>query len=281
MDITDQKSAKPLSVYYMGNSTTVACQSDQRFSYCTYTPKGWSQETAHEYRLLVVVHGSDRAFQEIRQEFVPLAETRKLIILSPLFPSGIGCASDTDGYKYIEFQGIRFDHILLDMVAETARRYGIDVKKFSLFGFSGGAHFAHRLFYLHPERLTALSVAAPGSVTLLNHPSPWWVGTGDFENRFGKKLDLKAMQRVRTQLLVGDQDLKNSLIIHAPDSPTWVEGANDAGKTRVERLNTLYNNWKVHGLDAEFTLLRGIGHKLSPLAGAARKWFEGQLEPKT
>lgn len=277
MGITGQKSIKPLSVYYMGNSTTIACQSDQRFSYCTYTPEDWTPETAHEYRLLVVVHGSDRAFQDTRQAFVSLAETLNLIILSPLFPSGIGNASDTDGYKYIEFQGIRFDHILIDMIDETAKRYGVDTAKFSLFGFSGGAHFAHRFFYLHPERLTALSVAAPGSVTLLNHPSPWWVGTGDFEKRFGKKLDFKAMKGVYTQLLVGDQDLKNSLIIHTPGSPTWVEGANDAGNTRVERLHALHSNWQKHGLDAEFTLLPDVGHTLAPLAKDACRWLKSIL----
>ena len=46
------------------------------------------------------------------------------------------------------------------------------------FGFSGGAQFAHRFLYIHPGRLRAVSLGAPGLVTMLDETRAWWVGTG-------------------------------------------------------------------------------------------------------
>ena len=36
-------------------------------------------------------------------------------------------------------------------------------QRFALFGYSGGGHFVHRFFMLHPQRLWALSIGAPAA----------------------------------------------------------------------------------------------------------------------
>ncbi|MFC3053244.1 alpha/beta hydrolase [Kordiimonas pumila] len=269
-----KSSVQPLSSYYLDDSTTIACQADQRFSYCTYTPKSWSPETASEFRLLVVVHGSDRAHHAIRKQFVAVAEEQKLIVLSPLFPTGVGDPSDTDNYKYIIFQNLRFDQILLSMVDEVIKRYDMPSANFALFGFSGGAHFAHRFFYLHPERLLALSVASPGSVTRIDDTHDWWVGTKDFASIFGAPIDLATLQKVATQLVVGESDIDTKHITHCPSSPHWIKGANDAGKNRVERLKALHKNWQENGLKSELTILPKVAHTLQPLAQCAADFFK-------
>lgn len=268
---------EPSACYYTLCSPTVACQSDPRFSYCTYLPKAWTPETAHTYRLLVVVHGSDRVHQHTRDMFIDLAEEKNLVILAPLFPCGIDDPADTDGYKYIQFGDIRFDHLLLDMVRETEIRFSGNFEKFAIFGFSGGAHFAHRFFYIHPERLSALSVAAPGSVTLLDDTSSWWVGTGDFQEKFGKPLDLTVMRNIPAQLIVGAKDNAKDLVTNSRDRANWMEGSDTAGSTRVDRLKTLYKNWQESDLQVELCLVADTGHDLPPLVQQAHTFFSQTL----
>jgi len=262
-----------LSGYYLGASTTIACQHDQRFSFCTYAPRSILKDGPEGYRLLVAVHSSDRDYQDIRMQFADLAEKEKLIVLAPLFPSGIADRQDNDNYKYIAYRDIRFDLLLLQMIEEAATLYGINVDRFALFGFSGGAHFAHRFFYLHPDRLSAVSIAAPGSVTILDQGQDWWVGTRNMEDLFGKSLDLAAMRQVPAQLLVGREDTNTDAITHRPGRGKWMPGANDAGVTRIDRLHTLYKNWQAQDLAVSLEEIPGAGHDCRPLVAPAVRFF--------
>ncbi|MDB5359229.1 MAG: hydrolase [Rhodospirillales bacterium] len=50
---------------------------------------------------------------------------------------------------------------------------------------------------LHPDRLWAASIGAPGSVTLLDLTRDWWVGTRDVQARFGIAVDPDTMAKVQ------------------------------------------------------------------------------------
>lgn len=263
-----------LSVYDLGRTPSTAVALDQRFSYCLYVPRTARADTS---RVLVAVHGTERGNQGMRDLFIPLAEKLGLIVLAPLFPCGIHDPLDRDNYKYIAYRDIRFDHILLGMVDEVARRYGFENGRFSLFGFSGGAHFVHRFFYLHPRRLEAVSICSPGSPTLLDPARPWWTGVSDMEQRFGRPLDLDAMRAVRVHLAVGRDDLDSREITHQPGGPHWMEGANDAGCTRVERLHSLDASLRDAGIETQFDLLPGVRHERDRLAESAIGFFETAL----
>lgn len=89
------------------------------------------------------------------------------------------------------------------MIDEVAGRYGVNAERFLLYGYSGGGHFAHRFFYLHPERLKAVSIGAPGSVTLPDENHDYWVGCRNLEALFGKRLDIPAMRTVPVHQVVG------------------------------------------------------------------------------
>ena len=149
-----------------------------------------------------------------------------------LFPAGIIDPGDLHNYKRILYKDIRYDHILLSMVQEAGENIGMVWDKFYLQGFSGGGQFVHRFFYLHPQHLKAVSIGAPGNVTLLDDDRPWWVGGGDFKEKFGWNPDLSAMRRVAVHMIVGEQDTDTWEITFKPDWPTWVEGANDAGENK-------------------------------------------------
>ncbi len=265
--------------YDIGRTPSTACRIDQRFSYCLYVPVRLVEKPAFGGRILAVIHGTDRGNQAMRDLFIPYAEATDSIILAPLFPCGIGEAGERDNYKYIDYQGIRFDRLLLDMVAEVASRYSVDADRFDLFGFSGGAHFAHRFLYLYPNRLRAVSIGAPGSPTLLDMSRRWWVGVADMEERFGVPLNLGAMRQVSIHLAVGLDDTDTWEITHMPGSRHWMEGANDTGRTRVERLHKLAENLRAHDLNVQLDVIAGVRHARDALATAAVTFLQGLAGP--
>jgi len=257
-----------LSGYRLGRTTSFACIADQRFSYCLYVPPGYAKQSSPA-RLLVAVHDTLRNNQALRDLFSEYAERTNTIVVAPLFPADIVVADDLDNYKYLEFGGIRFDRVLIAMVEEVAARYGVDGSRFALFGFSGGAHFAHRFLYVHPGRLEAVVAGAPGSVTLPTDEYPWWPGLANFPAIFGGPVRWDLVREVPIHLVVGAEDVDPRGIVHSEDHPRWIEGANAAGGNRVERLRTLHAHFEKRGAKATFEALPGVSHQVGPIVGAA------------
>ena len=175
---------------------------------------------------------------------------------------GLGVRGDgaRSGYKYMEEGNIRYDRLLLAMVDEVAAKYDQTWDQFAIFGFSGGGHFAHRFAILHPGKLWAASIGAPGAVTLLDPTRDWWVGIRDLKARFGIDFDAQALAKVPVQMLVGDADLETWEITHRPGGSYWMEGANDAGRTRPERIETLRASFQAAGVDGRLEILPGVSH---------------------
>ena len=257
---------------WTGKTTVFASQHDQRFSYCLYVPDSLGPDPAP---LVVVQHGSERNFLLYRDHLAGFADEHRAVVLAPLFPAGIDDPDDVHNFKFIDYHGIRFDRALLAMVDEVAARFPVDVSRFYLHGFSGGGQFAHRFFYLHPDRLAGLSVGAPGRVTLIDDATPWWLGTADLEQVFGQGLDLEAARRVPVLMVVGEDDVDTWEINNVGDS-NWLDGAERAGETRIDRLRTLERNWTGHGIDVRFALVPGVAHRGSLVLPAVREFF-GEL----
>jgi len=119
-----------------GRTPLFACQADQRFSYCLYVPR--DIDTSHRHPLLVSVHGTERSVQSYRDAFADLADAQQCIVLAPLFPAAVDDPNDFHNYKLIDYRGIRFDRLLLEMVTEVGVRWPAATDKFYLHGFSGG-----------------------------------------------------------------------------------------------------------------------------------------------
>jgi len=264
--------------YRLRATPTFASSTDPRLSYCLYVPPAYADSSRADCRLLIAVHGTDRGHQRLRDLFAEFAEHHNCIVLAPLFPAGIGDTEDLDNYKYIRYRDLKFDDALLAMVAEVETRYRLPRRRLLMFGFSGGAHFAHRFGYIHPERLAALSIAAPGSVTLPDESIPWWVGLGGFEDLFGHTPDIESFREVPMQLLVGANDTNTFEITHAPGSAHWMDGANVAGRTRIERLRTLHTALARLGTRAALETIDGVGHQVEPLTRAAQPFLAQTLE---
>lgn len=249
-----------LSYYHFGRTTMFACRADQRFSYCLYVPESYDEAASQTYPLAVVVHGTDRTAQAYRDLFADFAEAQQCIVLAPLFPAGVIEPGELSSYKFIAFHDIRFDHLLLAMIDEVAALYRIEADRFLLHGFSGGGHFAHRFFYLHPQRLLGVSVGAPGMVTLLDRDRDWWVGVRDLEARFGIALDEAAMRHVPVQMVVGAEDTETWEIAIAPGSPLWMAGADLAGANRQDRMRALKASFERVGIGVRHDVVPGVAH---------------------
>lgn len=262
-----------LTPYDFGRTTVYACRSDPRFSWCAYVPESYRAEADDRYALIVAVHGTGRGMTLYRDAFAQFAERRRAIILAPLFPAGITAPGELSSYKWLRRDGIHYDAVLLAMVEEVRTRYRIAGDRFALFGFSGGGHFAHRFFYLHPDRLSAVSIGAPGIVTLLDRDRDFWVGVRNFEAVFGKPLDLAAMRGVPVQMVIGGADTETWEITVRPGSDWWMHDAGLAGPDRIARLQALKRSFEAEGIAVRHDVVPGIAHQVGPLIPAVEAFF--------
>lgn len=276
---TAEATARARAIYDLGPTALFASKADPRFHYCLYVPPQVGRGAKVD--LLVAVHGTTRtSFLEFRDGFAEFGRWNDVAVLCPVFPVGVRGDGARSGYKYMQEGDIRYDRVLLDMVAETAAKYGQDWSRFAVFGYSGGGHFAHRMAILHPDKLWAASIGAPGSVTLLDPTRDWWVGIRDLKARFGIDFDRAALAKVPVQMVVGDADLETWEITHQPGSAYWMEGANDAGRTRPERLKALAESFRAAGVDVQLDILPGISHDRMKVLGKVKDFLAGVLAAK-
>jgi len=273
---TSEKQQRGSALYDYGNTILYASRHDPRFSWCLYVPPD-IHEPGPAPELIVSMHGTGRNVTDYRNWFSDFGRWNRCVVLAPLFPAGVRGDGDRDGYKYIQEGEIRYDEVLLAMVAEVEERYGLRFPRFALWGFSGGGHFAHRFLLLHPRRLWAVSIGAPGSVTLLDPDRDWWVGTRDMQRLFGIAPDIAAMRRVAVHMAVGGADRETWEITHRPGTRHWMEGANDAGATRPDRLETLRRNLAAHGIEAQFDIVPGVAHDGARVVTKAQDFFARTL----
>jgi pimeloyl-ACP methyl ester carboxylesterase len=261
-----------------------ASKVDARFSYMAYVPHDYDEKGTKTYSLLVLVHGTERWPHAYLQHNADFADQHDLIMLAPLFPVGTHGNKDLENYKLIDYKGTRYDLILLSMVDEVASKYRLDGNKFSLFGFSGGGHFAHRFFYLHPHRLKALSIGAPGMVTFIDDESDWWVGTRDLYWKFNSRLNLGAMSKVEVQMVIGELDTESWEDEIEKSSPYYmgedVPGAtyNSAGKNRQDKMRNLKQNYEDHGIEVRMDVVADAGHDETLMFPALQEFLGEFLE---
>ena len=259
-----ERSRSKVSPFLFGRTSFIAYGADPRFSYCLYVPDQIRQ-------VCVYVHGTYRDAAFYRDQLTDFAARNQVLLVCPLFPAGLIEPQDVENYKLLRYQDIRYDQILLGMLDEISGRYAVNVDRFMLGGFSGGAQFAHRFAYFHAERLSALSLAAPGRVTLLDESLDWWSGVRDAEQLVGRALDIAALRALPIQLLVGENDDDDITI--AEGDPWWTPGANLAGATRRERLDSLYRQYQRLGCKAALEVIEGCGHEWQPLREATARFF--------
>lgn len=202
-----------------------------------------------------------------------LADRTGSAVLAPLFPTGVGGdPNETHNYKLLAYAGIRYDLILLAMLDEVAARWpGIETRKVFLVGFSGGGQFALRFFYLHPRRVQAVSVGAPGVVTRLDRGLAWPRGIQGAEDLFGGlSVDVAALSEVaHVQLIVGGDDVGDvgggllQWFRERSGGSDAISQALGSSKlpTRRDALESLNREFHEAGISSSFVVVDGVAHE--------------------
>lgn len=245
--------------YHRGKTTVFTCKEDPRFSFCLYVPPTLDTlDTAPE--LVVCVHGSFRNFMHNRDAYADFALWNHCVILAPLFPVGPCGDGNRFGYMMLKEADIRYDQLLLAMVEQVSAMLQCSFPEFALCGYSGGGQFANRFGLLHPERLWALSIGAPGAVTLLDTTQSWWLGVADIDEQFGLVLNARALQTLPVHMVVGEADIETWEIHFQPGHPLFLDGANEVGFTRIDRLKALRDSFVAAGVQVCFDVLPNVPH---------------------
>ncbi|PXY18816.1 alpha/beta fold hydrolase [Prauserella muralis] len=242
-----------------------AAPGEPRCSYCAYVPQRWTPGS--ETSVMVAVHGTGRNVGELREGFIPFAEQHNVIVVTPLFPAGIDDPDDVHDYKLIEAHGIRFDLVVLDILEQVRLRWNARVDTVLLCGHSGGGQFAHRFLYLHPDRVGAVAVSAPGSVTLLDQSFTWPAGTGGTAQRFGITVDPGAVATVPVLLVVGGDD----------DGRADLAAMGYSGHSRPEQLDRLGDSLARHGTVVRKVVVPGVGHSAPGTRPPVTEFFADHL----
>ncbi|BAO82068.1 predicted esterase [Serpentinimonas raichei] len=110
--------------------------------------------------VLVAVHGIGRAARSQVQAFIGRANQQGRLVVAPRFDS-----THWPGYQRLGPRGRRADAALLMLLESIGFRWRVNTRRIALFGYSGGAQFAHRFALLHPHRIENLCVCASGWYT--------------------------------------------------------------------------------------------------------------------
>ena len=130
---------------------------------------------------------------------------------------------------------------------------------------------------LQPHRPAAVSIGAPGYVTLLDPALPWWAGIEDFAMIFGHAPDIAAMREVSIHLVVGMDDMETEVLRVPPDHPLWVRGAEQAGPTRVARIEALAASLLAAGCDPRLDHVPDVEHSVEGVFPAVEAFLETRL----
>lgn len=207
---------------------------------------------------LVAVHGIKRNVKEQAALFGAAAAKAGRIVISPLFDM-----ARWPRYQQAVIRG-RADKALLTLLARFQKRELFHCDTIDLFGFSGGAQFAHRFAMLHPEQVSALTVASAGWWTFPDSaPFPYGLGPTCKRRDWGAciKANFDQFLRIPVTVAVGARD-------SIADDNTRSGPAIDAqqGRSRLVRASAwataVEKAGRLNGIstDVRFHVLARCGH---------------------
>lgn len=197
---------------------------------------------------LVVVHGISRNAAELALRFGEMAQAAGTPVIAPLFER------ETFGmYQqvYDAAGAMPCDEALSDILDDAARRFGFNAARFDLFGFSGGAQFAHRYAMLHPTRVRHCIAAAAGWYTMPDPSTAWPLGLADAP----RPVDRTALAKVRFDVIVGALDRQQDKALRRSPEIDAVQGTH-----RLQRARRWHRAMRKAGLPGSLTIIPDLSH---------------------
>lgn len=228
-----------------------------------YPLGGWAYVPAlvnPDARPLVAVHGISRRAKQQVQLLAGTADRTGRVVIAPLFGR-----RHWRRYQKIA-NNCRADRALLDLLARIDMQGIARTHKFDLFGYSGGAQFAHRFAMLFPRRISRLSIAAAGWYCMPDTDTAYPYGLAA---RVGRKADwgprmlagLNAYLRLSITILVGANDTVRDAALRRSPHLDAAQGANRFERARRYHAS-LSELARLHAIRSRisFTVLPGSHH---------------------
>ncbi len=172
------------------------------------------------------MHGLSRNSQQQARLFSGYCESFGAVLAAPLF------SAERHG-DYQRLGRNRADLALDPILEEAASLTGACAAQIHLFGYSGGAQFAHRYVMAHPHRVARAVVAAAGWYTFPDARRRFPHGIRPSRRFPDLRLDPEEFLRVPMTVLVGEQDQTGASLRRSERIDQ------QQGMTRVERAR----NW--------------------------------------
>lgn len=184
-------------------------------------------------RTLVAVHGISRNASFIVRALAHEADRHDYTLLAPVFNHRY-----FPDYQRLGLRGARADLTLLAILEDAARQFGIS-RPVDLFGFSGGAQFAHRLVYAYHGLVSTLTLAAAGWYTDPRSRRRFPYGVEATPHLNALSFHPEALYDTPTLILVGSRDTRRDQNVRRDKRIDRVQGRN-----RLERARWFYRRLK-------------------------------------
>lgn len=202
---------------------------------------------------LVCVHGISRHARDHLEAFVPWAEQTGTQLLAPLY----------DRRRYRGYQRLRSSNRHLDAAGalDAILEEAVGDRRCLLYGFSGGAQFAHRYALVRPERVAALALAAAGWYTFPSFAAsfPYGLAAG----RLPSSLSIRygAFLRLPKCVLVGDRDVERDPSLRSNRRLDSEQGDNRLARATAwaEAVNREARK-RPGAADCHLEVMPGVGH---------------------
>ncbi|MFQ5350095.1 MAG: hypothetical protein ACE5EG_06615 [Thermoanaerobaculia bacterium] len=206
-------------------------------------------------RVLVAVHGVAREWRELLPSFTERCVAAGAALVIPRF-SRCGYR----GYQRLEVgrRGLAADQALLRVLDDVATRTGTPTEDLRLFGYSGGAQFAHRFSLLHPHLVSRQVLAAAGFYTMPAADAAYPYGLGGGAS--GNGIDPRGLT-TPTRVFVGDLDVVRDAQLRTNRRLDLQQGAHRLERARrfVVAVRALAASLGTRP-ECSLEVLRGCGH---------------------
>ena len=284
----------------------IAAQPGQGFhsGYYLYVPASLQRDANGMATLLVQPNNSGRISDDVDAhrrdawmtgfERKRIADELGVALLVPAFPRP---ARDWQVYTHALDRDVlttrdpvlaRLDLQLVAMIDDARGRLharGTEVDpRVLLQGFSASAMFANRFTALHPGRVRAASIGAPGGWPIAPvakvgvEALPYPAGIADLEALTGQPFDAAAFARVPQYLYLGAADDNDSLDFgDGWDKPMAGEVDRLFGDSPLARWQHAEALYARAGANARFELVAGVGHDRKALQARSTAFFRRVL----
>lgn len=185
-----------IALWLMAAIQAVGAESDRLRSVQVSTPSELNKKAVFWYRapsggaaagLLMLVpgcNGDGRGMLSERGAWARFADETHLVLVGPTFKTTLEEVHSRLGYYYPElWSGVA----TLKALEQIRKQTGVRTDKVFVFGFSAGAHFAHRFALWKPDKVTAFVAYSAGwwdapKATL--HDTPGLIMCGEADERF-------------------------------------------------------------------------------------------------